>query len=144
MLRVASPRSFKMCYETGLWLGSYGSRPQSSSAPSPQDRTPMLRPPLLAVFAALASPALRPAPIAPQGRAERGAFVARLGSDTLAVESFTRSAARLESDLAVRVPRPRLLHYSPTLNPDGPIAKLVITGRPVGNGRDQLPPLDAT
>jgi len=104
----------------------------------------MLRPHLLAVLAAFAPTALLPASLAAQGRTERGAFVTRLGSDTLAVESYTRSATRLESDLAVRVPRTRLLHYSATLNPDGTVAKLVITGRPVGDGPDQLPPLDAT
>jgi hypothetical protein len=99
----------------------------------------MPRPHLLALFAVLA-----PAVLAAQGRADRGAFVVRLGSDTLAVERYTRSATRLESDLAVRVPRTRVLHYSATLNPDGTIAKLVITGRPVGEGPEQLPPLDAT
>ncbi|HEU4588749.1 MAG TPA: DUF2911 domain-containing protein [Gemmatimonadales bacterium] len=104
----------------------------------------MLRPHLLAVVATLAPVALSPASLAAQERTERGAFVTRLGSDTLAIESYTRSATRLESDLAVRIPRTRLLHYSATLNPDGTVAKLVVTGRPVGDGPDQLPPLDAT
>jgi hypothetical protein len=104
----------------------------------------MPRPHPLALLAVLVPAALAPTALAAQGPADRGAFVVRLGSDTLAVERYTRSATRLESDLALRVPRTRLLHYSAALNPDGTIAKLVITGRPVGEGPDQLPPLDAT
>jgi hypothetical protein len=87
--------------------------------------------------------AISPATLAAQGRSDRGAFVVRLGSDTLAVEQFARTAARLESDLAVRVPRTRLLHYVAALNPDGTIASLAITGKPVADGPGQLPPLDA-
>ncbi len=75
-----------------------------------------------------------PAAVLAQGKPERAGFVVRLGSDTLAVEQYTRSATRLESDLAVRVPRTRLMHYVATLNPDGTIARVTISVRPMTPG----------
>jgi hypothetical protein len=99
----------------------------------------MLRLRLLALAALLA-----PAPLAAQGATERGAFVVRLGSDTLAVERYTRSGTRFESDIAARIPRTRRMHYTGTLNPDGTMAQLRIIGTPVSQGPGQLPPLDAT
>ena len=98
---------------------------------------PYLR--LLALAALLA-----PATVAAQGRTERGAFVVRLGSDTLAVERYSRSGTRFESDIAARIPRTRRMHYTGTLNPDGTMKEIRITGTPVSQGPGQLPPLDAT
>ena len=43
--------------------------------------------------------------------AQSGAFVARLGKDTLAVEKFTRTPARLEGEMANRVGRVTIRHY---------------------------------
>jgi hypothetical protein len=96
-----------------------------------------LRPLALAVL-------LLPATLAAQGRIERGAFVVRLGSDTLAVEQYSRSGTRFESDIAARIPRTRRMHYTATLNPDGTVAQLHVVGTPVFDGPGQLPPLDAT
>jgi hypothetical protein len=98
---------------------------------------------LLSLAAALAaaagcatSPAATPATPAPSAAAaataaapERGAFVVRLGSDTIAVERFTRDASRLEGDEAVRTPAAALRHYVATLNPDGSVATLEYEGR---------------
>jgi hypothetical protein len=50
---------------------------------------------------------------------ETGAFIVRLGADTVAVERFTRTADRLEGDLIVRTPSTRILHYVVTLGPGG-------------------------
>jgi hypothetical protein len=85
-----------------------------------------------------------PAPLAAQGAADRGAFVVRLGSDTLAVERYTRSGTRFESDIAARIPLTRRMRYTGTLNPDGTVKELRITGTPISQGPGQLPPLDAT
>ncbi len=71
-----------------------------------------------------------PAMLSAQGRTERGAFITSLGTDTLAVEQFTRTPARLETDLAVRVPRTRRIHFVATLNPDQTVARLEITVQP--------------
>jgi hypothetical protein len=71
-----------------------------------------------------------PAMLSAQGRTERGAFITSLGTDTLAVEQFTRTPARLETDLAVRVPRTRRIHFVATLNPDQTVARLEIAVQP--------------
>ncbi len=71
-----------------------------------------------------------PAMLSAQGRTERGGFITSLGTDTLAVEQFTRTPARLETDLAVRVPRTRRIHFVATLNPDQTVARLEIAVQP--------------
>ncbi|HYL30310.1 MAG TPA: DUF2911 domain-containing protein [Gemmatimonadales bacterium] len=73
--------------------------------------------------------ALLPATLPAQGRTERAGFITTLGDDTLVVEQFTRTASRLETDLATRVPRARRLHFVATLNPDQTIARLTVTAR---------------
>ena len=73
--------------------------------------------------------ALLPATLPAQGRTEHAAFITTLGDDTLVVEQFTRTANRLETDLATRVPRARRLHFVATLNPDQTIARLTVTAR---------------
>ena len=74
--------------------------------------------------------ALLPATLPAQGRTDRGAFITSLGSDTLVVEQFTRTATRLETDLAARVPRTRRIHFVATLNPDQTVARLEVTVTP--------------
>ena len=61
-------------------------------------------------------PAQTPAP-------ERGAYVVRLGRDTIAAERFTRTAERLEGRLVVRAPRTATRDYVATLAPDGRITR---------------------
>jgi len=63
------------------------------------------------------------APLAAQGRTETGAFLVRLGSDTVAVESFTRTASRLEIELVYRSPRTVLRHYVLDLGADGSVTR---------------------
>jgi hypothetical protein len=92
----------------------------------------------------LALALLLPATLAAQGRTDRGAFVVRLGSDTLAVEQYSRSGNRFESHIAARIPRTRRMHYTATLNPDGTVKELHVVATPVFNGPGQLPPMDAT
>ncbi len=60
-----------------------------------------------AVFVALAPTTLR----AQQRGATSGAFVIRLGSDTIGVEQFTRTPRQLTSDILLRSPVARLIHY---------------------------------
>ena len=81
----------------------------------------MFRSHLLAI-AALGAPVS----LAAQG-ADRGAFVARLGSDTLAVERYSRTGSKFESDIAARIPMTRRLHYTGTLNPGGGDASGTVT-----------------
>jgi hypothetical protein len=82
--------------------------------------------PILALLLLAFLPATLPA----QGKADRGAFITSLGSDTLVVEQFTRTASRVESDLAARVPRTRRLHFIMTLNPDQTVSRLEVTVTP--------------
>lgn len=49
---------------------------------------------------------------------ETGAFIVRLGDDTVAVERYTRTADRLEGDIVLRSPT-RVGHYVVMLGPDG-------------------------
>lgn len=60
----------------------------------------------IVLFAALVS--LAAAPLA----AQNGSYLVRLGNDTLAVEKFTRTATRLEGEMATHVPRAGLRRYA--------------------------------
>jgi hypothetical protein len=69
---------------------------------------------------------------------ETGAFIVRLGTDTVAVERFTRTADRLEGDIIVRTPNTRIGHYVVTLGPGGQPTRAEYTlrrpdGSPVAN-----------
>src|SRR5258707_232680 len=55
--------------------------------------------------------------------AQDGAFVIRLGRDTVAVEKFTRSATRLEGDIVYRQPRTTVRHYIVDFGPDGHVTR---------------------
>ena len=57
---------------------------------------------------------------------ERYGFVARLGVDTISVESVTRTGNRLTSDEVDRFPRVRQRHTEIELTPDGSIKHLVM------------------
>ena len=91
-------------------------------------------PPVLLALLALSAPSQAQAP-------DRGAFITRLGTDTVAVESFTRTADRLVGDRVIRAPRVSLLHYEATLGPDGTVAAFEASSRP-GNRLD-LPALES-
>ena len=79
-----------------------------------------VRPRLLA-FAALAAAlaaAIASTPLLAQRR-ETGAFVVRLGNDTIALEQYTRVGNRIEGDLLSRVPATRLFHWVITVSKAG-------------------------
>ena len=57
---------------------------------------------------------------------ERYGFVARLGNDTVSVESVTRRGNVLASDEVDRFPRVRMRHTEISLNDDGSIRRLVM------------------
>jgi hypothetical protein len=59
-------------------------------------------------------------------------IVTRLGTDTVAVERFTRSSNRLEGDLLLKYPRVRTMHYVADLGPRGEINSLTTTVRRAG------------
>jgi hypothetical protein len=74
---------------------------------------------LSVTLAACASPVRQSAAGTVVTAPETGAFIVRLGSDTVAVERFTRTEDRLEGDLVVRTPNTRIAHYVITLDPGG-------------------------
>jgi hypothetical protein len=63
---------------------------------------------------------------------ERAAFVTTLGSDTVALESFTRTAARVEGDIMVRIPGTVLCHYVLELAGDGSVTRSTLDVKPIG------------
>ena len=93
---------------------------------------------LLAALLALASPA----PAMAQG----GAFVIRLGRDTVAAERFTRSATRLEGDIVYRQPRTVIEHYIVDFGPEGRTQRAQVVVRNAGAPESTPPRLrvDAT
>ena len=88
---------------------------------------------------ALAALALAATPAAAQ---QTGAFIVRLGHDTVLVDRFTRTADRIEGTLVGRTPRTSVRSYTATLRPDGTIARVEMTTRiPTEPG---LPPQTVT
>ena len=74
---------------------------------------------------------------APLGAQSTGAFVTRLGVDTLAVERFTRSASRMEGDVLLFVPQVRVIRYQVDFAPDGAVRTFGFEQRAPN---DTLPP----
>ncbi len=66
-----------------------------------------------------------------QAAPERGGFVVRMGSDTLAAERFTRTATQLEGEIVSMVPAVRIVRYTANLNPDATVSRIEIAGEPV-------------
>jgi len=93
----------------------------------------------LAVVLVLAI-ALASRPAHAQARPESGAFVVRLGTDTLGVERYTRTAARLEGEVAARSPRTSLRRYVAEFSPEGALSRLEVIALRVGAPAD-APPL---
>ena len=69
------------------------------------------------------------APLAAQGAADRGAYVVRLGADTVAVESYVRTRDRIEVDAVLRTPTTTRRHYVVTLAPTGAPTRLEYDAR---------------
>ena len=53
----------------------------------------------------------------------QGAFIVRLGADTIAVERYRRSGRTLEGDVLLRSPRVRTVRYLATLGADGRVER---------------------
>lgn len=85
-------------------------------------RIQRLAPALAVLASATASTALSAAP-----QSDRGTFVTRLGIDTIAIETFTRTRDRIEGDVAIRNPRTRTIHYVATLGPTGTVTRFQMT-----------------
>lgn len=71
-----------------------------------------------------AGPGGKPAAAKPAGSSHDGAFVVRLGSDTIVVERFSRSGNTYSVEQALRSPQPRLFHTHLELTPAGDLASL--------------------
>ncbi|HET7233562.1 MAG TPA: DUF2911 domain-containing protein [Longimicrobium sp.] len=80
---------------------------------------------------AVAALALAAAP-APAQQAETGAFVVTIGTDTLAVEKFTRAGSQVTGEMVSRSPRTVALSYDAVLNPDGTVQRMEMTSRVPG------------
>lgn len=65
---------------------------------------------------------------------DSGAFVVRLGNDTLSMEQYTRTATRLRGEYVIRTPRSLHRIYSFDLNPDGSIRHVEIVTHNIGGG----------
>src|SRR5438093_7661000 len=66
-----------------------------------------------------------PAPSA----AESGAYVVRLGNDTVAVDSYTRVGDRVEGTFMARAPITAVTKYVVTVNPNGMPSLFEVTQR---------------
>ncbi|HEV8383084.1 MAG TPA: DUF2911 domain-containing protein [Gemmatimonadales bacterium] len=65
---------------------------------------------------------------------DSGAFVVRLGNDTVSLEQYTRSATQLRGEYVIRTPRSLHRLYSFDLNPDGSIRHLEVVTHNIGGG----------
>lgn len=81
----------------------------------------------LVLIASLAAPAA----LAAQGS---GAFVVRLGNDTLSLEQYTRTATQLRGEYVIRSPRSVHRIYTADLNPDGTIRRLELITHNISGG----------
>lgn len=65
---------------------------------------------------------------------DSGAFVVRIGSDTLSLEKYTRSATQLRGEYVIRSPRSLHRIYVNDLNPDGTIRRSELITHNIGGG----------
>jgi hypothetical protein len=72
----------------------------------------------------------------------RGAFIARLGSDTLYVERYVRDATHLEGDVAFFNPATRVAHYRLDFTPDGRVTGFTLVTREPEAAPEQPPPFE--
>lgn len=63
-----------------------------------------------------------------------GAFVVRLGSDTLSLEQYTRTATQLRGEYVIRSPRSVHRIYTADLNPDGSIRRFELVTHNISGG----------
>src|SRR2546430_3574565 len=65
---------------------------------------------------------------------DSGAFVVRLGNDTLSMEQYTRTATQLRGEYVIRTPRSLHRIYTFDLNPDGTVRRLELVTHNIGGG----------
>ena len=65
---------------------------------------------------------------------DSGAFVVRLGNDTLAMEQYTRTATQLQGEYVIRTPRSLHRIYTADLNPDGTVRRWELVTHNIGGG----------
>ncbi len=63
---------------------------------------------------------------------DSGAFVVRLGKDTVSLEQYTRTATQLRGEYVLRTPRSVHRIYTADLNPDGTIRRLELITHNIG------------
>jgi hypothetical protein len=72
--------------------------------------------------------------VALQQAAGGGAFVVRLGTDTLSLEQYTRTATQLRGEYLIRSPRSLHRIYTVDLNPDGTVRRYELVTHNIGGG----------
>jgi DUF2911 family protein len=65
---------------------------------------------------------------------DSGAFVVRIGNDTLSLEQYTRTSTQLRGEYVIRAPRSVHRIYTADLNPDGTVRKLEVITHNIGGG----------
>jgi hypothetical protein len=93
---------------------------------------PLRRLPALALLLAACggSPGAETAPApAAAPRNESAAFVVTIGTDTVSVERYTRTATTLSGEVITRSPRTTSRVYTARLRPDGSVSQVEITAR---------------
>lgn len=98
----------------------------------------ILRPRALAAAGLPLLLALGPAPASAQGTPATAAYVVRLGSDTIAVEEFTRTADSIRGRQVVRSPRTQIREYSGALRPDGTLSSFAVAFRTPGDAQPSM------
>lgn len=79
-----------------------------------------------------------------QPQAQTQAFIELLGTDTISVESFTRTTAGFKGQLVTRSPVTRVAQYEASLAPGGTIRQLDVRWRTPPENPDGPPPLEFT
>ncbi len=65
---------------------------------------------------------------------DSGAFIVRLGNDTLSLEQYRRTATQLRGEYVIRTPRSLHRIYTADLNPDGSIRHFELITHNIGGG----------
>jgi hypothetical protein len=72
----------------------------------------------------------------------KAGFVSRLGTDTLAVERYSRTATKIEGDVVSPIPRATITHYVATLDAKGTVVKFELSTRAPSAAPDAPPLLE--
>ena len=85
-----------------------------------------------------------PSALLAQGDVDQDGFVVCLGEDTLAVERYSRTATRLESEIVLRAPVARRVMYSAAIEPGGMLRSFTLEMEPLSPGPATGPPSRST